>query len=68
MFPNLRLPTLSHTICPAPERVASVVAQALVSLGKSVGLFAHTVQDLTFGVDSCPPRPFHQVVAMYVNH
>lgn len=42
------------------------MAQALVSLGKSLGLFAHTVQDLSFGVDSYPPRPYQQIVVVYV--
>ena len=51
---------------PGPEKTARFLAQILISLCKSLGLFAHTYEDLTFGVDSYPPRPYRDIVRMYV--
>lgn len=70
---SIHPPTTRHTYIstqpnpiPGPEKTARFLAQILISLCKSLGLFAHTYEDLTFGVDSYPPRPYRDIVRMYV--
>jgi hypothetical protein len=48
----------------APERKARLMATILISLLKKCRLYRNTYEDLTFGCDSSPPRPYRDIISM----
>lgn len=51
----------------APERIARLITTILVSLLKKVRFYRYTYEELTFGSESSPPRPYRDIINMYVS-
>ena len=49
---------------PAQKRASRLMTTILIETCKNCRLFKKTYQDLTFGVDSSPPTPYRDIIAM----